>query len=232
MPCRPHTRDATRRLYLFIFAEIFFAETRRLYIYANASGLESSSLVHRLLLLKCLFPKFVSLIWFHGFFFPFFSDDGSGAPPWLPPRPSAADEEVNGALRGPAPEHERRAGPVRRRAGGRGHVRAAAADPGGAHGGDQLRGAGRVGGLGEALLPVVRLRRIRPRRRAAADADDHQTQRRHRRRCDRARQRAGVRRRSPAPSGADGGGRPAVGAPRPLIRFGPLTEPLSLCTVL
>jgi hypothetical protein len=138
---------------------------------------------------------------------------------------------VNGALRGHAPEHKRRAGPVRRRAGGRGHARAEAAHPGGAHGGDQLRGAGRVGGLGEALLPVVRLRRVRPRRRAAADADDRQAQRRHRRRRARARQRAGVRRRGPAPSSAGGGDRRAVGAPRPLIRFGPLTEPLSLCTL-
>jgi hypothetical protein len=139
-------------------------------------------------------------------------------PTTAPARPSSAEEEIAGALRCPAPEHERRAGPVRRRAGGRGHVRAAAADPGGAHGGDQLRGAGRVGGLGEALLPGVRLRRVRARRRAAAGAHEHQAQRRHRRRRPRARQRAGVCRRGAAPSAPDGGGRPAVCATRSLIQ--------------
>lgn len=141
------------------------------------------------------------------------------------PRPGAAGEAEDagrgvGALRGVPAEPERRAGPVRRRAGGRGHVRAAAADPGGADGGDQLRGARGVGRLGEAVLPGVRRRRVRRRRRAAAGAHGHQAQRRYRRRRTRARQRARLRRRRAAPTGHGRRGGPAVRPPRFLIESG------------
>lgn len=132
-------------------------------------------------------------------FFPLISDDAGGAPARSVPRPGA-DEEVAGDSTLRLPPR-----PVRRRTGGREYGGAPAEDPGGADGGDQLRGAGGVGGVGEALLPGVRLRRVRPRRRAAAAAHEHQAKPRHRRRGAGARQRAGVGRRGAAPPSAGGG---------------------------
>jgi len=137
------------------------------------------------------------------------------------PRTGATEEGAPGGdntMRRATPGRERRPGPVRGRAGGRGHVRAAAADPGGADGGDQLRGARRVGAVGEAVLPGLHLRRVQPRRRAAAAAHGHQARRGHRRRGPGARQRARVRRRRATPSGAGGRGRPAVRASHFLIQ--------------
>jgi hypothetical protein len=128
-----------------------------------------------------------------------------------PARAGVEGEEVvaGGVLRLPAR-------PVQRRgAGGLEHGGAPAEDEGGEDGGEQLRGAGGVVGVGEAVLPGVRLRRVRRRRRAAAAAHGHPPQRRHRRRRAAVRRRAGLRRRRRAPPGAAGGGvRRAPAAPR------------------
>jgi len=94
----------------------------------------------------------------HGRFFPLAlanspGGDGGRNLERATPQPGATnDEEVGGALCGVPAEHERRPGPVRRCAGGRGHVRAAAADPESADGRDQLQAPAGVGSLGEAVL--------------------------------------------------------------------------------
>lgn len=165
--------------------------------------------------LSCLRYEDQPLSRSHGCFFPLPSSNAGRAPAQGVPRAGAgATEEfaaVGGnAMRRATPGRERRPGPVRRRAGGRGHVRAEAADPGGADGGDQLRGSRRVGAVGEALLPRLRLRRVQPRRRAAAAAHGHQARRRRGRRRAGARQRARVRLRRAAPADAGGRGRPSV----------------------
>jgi hypothetical protein len=115
--------------------------------------------------LSCLRYEDQPLSRSHGCFFPLPSSNAGRAPARGVPRAGAgATEEfaaVGGnAMRRATPGRERRPGPVRRRAGGRGHARAAAADPGGVDGGDQLRGARRVGAVGEAVLPRLRLRRV------------------------------------------------------------------------
>jgi hypothetical protein len=105
---------------------------------------------------------------------------------------SHVGQEEARRLRGVPPR--RRGARLRERAaGGRGHGRAAPADPRDAGGGAQLGAAGRVGGVGEGVVRHLRRRRLPPRRRAAADPPACAPRRRRGdRRRARAR-RAGVR---------------------------------------